>query len=84
MKKEKLNIACNRLKSIYKRCPICNKIIWPQINITGNEINVSLTSCEIRGGPGNKIIDKNLCSQCWENYRHLKEVNLDERISFIF
>ncbi len=45
-------------------CEICRKTIIPKVTVNGHVISVESERTELRGGLGNKILKRNICSEC--------------------
>ena len=54
-------------------CSICGNIIFPDVNFEDGRINISSTSCESRGGKGNKVLKKNICEHCRKRIGNIME-----------
>lgn len=54
-------------------CSICGNIIFPDVNFEDGSINISSTSCESRGGKGNKVLKKNICEHCRKRIGNIME-----------
>lgn len=58
----------NQVFEMYKNatyiCSVCGEIIFPEVELDGENINITTTKCENRGGLGNKVIQKDICESC--------------------
>lgn len=45
-------------------CSLCGRIILPTIKVNENKIFIHDNRYEVRGGKGNKVIERNICEEC--------------------
>ena len=67
----------NEIFEVYKKstyiCSMCGNVIFPDIDFKDGCVNINTTSCEARGGKGNKILKKNICEHCRDKIGKIME-----------
>lgn len=58
------NLYCNTLEHETFVCENCGETIYPEVVTNGDNILIISNRAELRGGKGNRCIQRNICEKC--------------------
>lgn len=63
-KQEKCDYFLGSLKAAIYVCSICKQIIWPNVTVDMDGVNIESENCSVTGGRKNIVLQRDICKDC--------------------